>query len=375
MAQTTCVVLNKGQLAQLLEQLKSQEFQLVGPQVRDQAIVYDKLTGIQDLPQGWTEIQEAGKYHLKRSKDLKLFGFSHGPESMKRSFFQPLVPLFKARKKDGTFTVMKEPTSPVRRLAWIGVRACDLAAVQVQDQVLLQGNCHDPHYKQQRDRSQFVIAINCTQAGGTCFCASMGTGPQATHSFDLALTELLDDQGHRFVTTVGSPQGQEMMDLLAASPASESDVFQAKAAVEHTAQTMGRTLDTTGIHQLLFANQEHPHWQRIADRCLSCANCTMVCPTCFCTTIEDSMDLAEEHATRTQVWDSCFTSDHSYVHGGSVRNSTAARYRQWLTHKFASWIDQFGTSGCVGCGRCISWCPVGIDITQEIVAIRSSSQG
>ena len=77
-------------------------------------------------------------------------------------------------------------------------------------------------------------------------------------------------------------------------------------------------------------------------------------------------------AERWRKWDSCFTLDFSYIHGGSVRTSAAARYRQWLSHKLATWIDQFGSSGCVGCGRCITWCPVGIDITEEVAAIRAS---
>ena len=98
----------------------------------------------------------------------------------------------------------------------------------------------------------------------------------------------------------------------------------------------------------------------------------MVCPTCFCTTVEDHSDLAGETAERVRSWDSCFTLDFSYVHGGSVRTETQSRYRQWMTHKLASWIDQFGTSGCVGCGRCITWCPVGIDITEEAAAIRQT---
>ncbi|MBZ0254314.1 MAG: 4Fe-4S dicluster domain-containing protein, partial [Candidatus Methylomirabilis sp.] len=134
---------------------------------------------------------------------------------------------------------------------------------------------------------------------------------------------------------------------------------------------MGRSLNTDGVKELLYANAEHPRWAETAERCLSCANCTMVCPTCFCSTVEDVSDLSGEAAERRRKWDSCFTMDFSYLVGGSVRGSGAARYRQWMTHKLGSWIDQFGTSGCVGCGRCIAWCPVGIDITEEAEALRA----
>ena len=141
--------------------------------------------------------------------------------------------------------------------------------------------------------------------------------------------------------------------------------------VKQAAAKMGRTLDTTDIKELLYRNSDHPRWDDAARRCLSCTNCTLVCPTCFCTTVEDVTDLSGGLAERRRRWDSCFTMDFSYIHGGYIRPSIKARYRQWMTHKLASWIDQFSASGCVGCGRCITWCPVGIDITVETAAIRA----
>ena len=131
-------------------------------------------------------------------------------------------------------------------------------------------------------------------------------------------------------------------------------------------------METDGIKELLYGNPEHSQWDNVASRCLACANCTMVCPTCFCSTVDDGTSLDLREAWRDRRWDSCFTLEHSHMHSGPVRSSTKSRYRQWMTHKLASWIDQFGTSGCVGCGRCITWCPVGIDITEEVSAIRSS---
>jgi Fe-S-cluster-containing hydrogenase component 2 len=136
---------------------------------------------------------------------------------------------------------------------------------------------------------------------------------------------------------------------------------------------MGRSLEAAGLDKVLLAGLESPRWEATAARCLSCANCTMVCPTCFCTTVEDTTDLTGDHAERWRRWDSCFTLDFSYIHGGAVRRTTASRYRQWLTHKFATWFEQFGESGCVGCGRCITWCPAGIDVTEEARAFRTGS--
>ncbi|MBI3994646.1 MAG: 4Fe-4S dicluster domain-containing protein, partial [Nitrospirae bacterium] len=212
------------------------------------------------------------------------------------------------------------------------------------------------------------------QAGGTCFCVSMKTGPRATAGFDLALTEVLESGRHTFTVEAGTERGAEVLRDLPHTEATEKDRAAVERIVAATASQMGRTLDTTDIKNLLYQNLEHPRWDEVATRCLSCANCTMVCPTCFCSTVEDVTDLTGEHAERWRKWDSCFTSDFSYVHGGTVRPSVKSRYRQWMTHKLATWIDQFGTSGCVGCGRCITWCPVAIDITEEVRAIRETKK-
>ena len=155
-------------------------------------------------------------------------------------------------------------------------------------------------------------------------------------------------------------------------PATADDVAAADAVVARTAASMGREMPGDDVPALLMRNLEHPRWAEVAGRCLTCANCTMVCPTCFCTSVEETSDLTGQESGRTRRWDSCFTMDFSYIHGGSVRSSASSRYRQWMTHKLATWVGQFGTSGCVGCGRCITWCPVGIDITEEVRAIRDT---
>jgi sulfhydrogenase subunit beta (sulfur reductase) len=363
------VILSLAGLGSLLEALRQEGYQLIGPTVRDGAVVHAEIAGIEDLPVGWTEKQEAGTYRLGRRDDGALFGYSLGPQSWKQLFFVPRLRLFQARQKDGTFVVDAEP--PKRpKLALIGARSCDLHAIEVQDRTFLKGPFVDPDYAARRE-GVFVVAVNCGQAGGTCFCVSMQTGPRVTQGFDLALTELLDG-AHRFVVEIGTERGAALLANLDSQPADDGDCRRADEVVEKTASSMGRKLETEGIKELLYRNLEHPRWDNVAERCLSCTNCTLVCPTCFCASVEDVTDLSGDTAERWRRWDSCFTLDHSYVHGGSVRSATRARYRQWLVHKVASWIDQFGTSGCVGCGRCITWCPVGIDITEEVAAIRAT---
>ncbi len=322
-------LLSREGLGELLRRLRDNGYQLVGPTVRDGAIVHAEISGIEDLPIGWTEAQEAGTYRLKQRSDRAFFGYSVGPQSWKQLFFVPRLRLWKLRRKEQSFTVEQDATPPPR-LALIGARACDLHAIQVQDRIFLSGPHVDPDYAARR-RDVFVVAVQCGQAGGTCFCVSMKAGPKATSGFDLALTELFEP--HRFVVEVGTERGAEVLAVLDASPLSDADALAADAVSDATARSMGRQLDTTDIKELLYRNPEHPRWDDVAARCLGCTNCTLACPTCFCGTVEDTTDLSGETAERLRRWDSCFTLDHSHLHGGSVRASTRSRYRQWLTHK------------------------------------------
>ncbi|HLJ98532.1 MAG TPA: 4Fe-4S dicluster domain-containing protein [Streptosporangiaceae bacterium] len=346
----------------LIGVLSGQGFRVIGPVVRDDAICYDEIGSVADLPAGWTDEQEAGVYRLRRRDDLALFGYNVGPQAWKKFLFPASATLWRT---EGT-----EPEAGP--FAFLGVRSCELRAIAVQDRVFLGGAHQDQWYAARRDGA-FLIAVNCGQAGGTCFCVSMSSGPRATEGFDLSLTELLDETGHRFVVEVGSGRGA---DVIRAVPgwrlAPTSDEELSITLSERVAGQMGRAMPSADLRDLLLDNFEHPRWDDVAARCLSCGNCTMVCPTCFCFSVEDTSTLSGD-AVRERSWDSCFTLDHSYLHGGPVRASGKARYRQWMTHKLATWVDQFGTSGCIGCGRCITWCPVGIDITEEANAIAGES--
>ena len=356
-------------LQDLIDLLRRRGYCVVGPTLRDNAIVYDEVTALGDLPAGWTDHQEAGSYRLSRRDDEALFGYVVGPHSWKKFLHPERLRLWQARRQGDGISLI-EDAEPVPRFALLGARSCELHAMAIQDKVFMTAEHRDEDYSLRRENA-LIIAVNCGQAGGTCFCVSMQTAPHATSGFDLALTGILHGASHRFVVEAGSRQGDDILEELAHEEASEQDLTAAQAAVATARSQMGRTMDTAGIKELLQRNPNHARWDDVASRCLSCANCTMVCPTCFCTTVEDVTDLSGEHAERWRRWDSCFTLDFSYIHGGSVRKSSKSRYRQWMTHKLANWIDQFGSSGCVGCGRCITWCPVGIDITEEVAAIRA----
>ncbi|HEX6454867.1 MAG TPA: 4Fe-4S dicluster domain-containing protein [Trebonia sp.] len=351
-------MLERDGLDQLFGALRARGFRLVGPVLRDDAICYDDIESAADLPAGWTDEQAGGTYRVRRREDEALFGYNVGPQSWKKLLFPPSSRLW-------------PPEEGPEKFAFIGVRACELHAIGIQDKVFMGGRHPDPLYAARREGA-FILAVNCGQAGGTCFCVSMDSGPRATDGFDLSLTELT--AGQRFLVETGTERGGEIAAELGWRPAVTAETSAARAVTDATAAAMSKAMPEVDLRGLLLDNLEHPRWDDVAARCLSCGNCTMVCPTCFCFSVEDTSSLTGEDPERHRSWDSCFTLDHSYLHGGPVRASTRFRYRQWMTHKLATWIDQFGTSGCVGCGRCVTWCPVGIDITEEVAAIAADSR-
>jgi sulfhydrogenase subunit beta (sulfur reductase) len=353
-------------LQALIDVLIGDGFTVLGPTIAQGAIIYDEIRSVNDLPRGWTERQEAGQYRLERRQDEAYFGFVVGPHSWKRFLFPPVATVATA-DRNGSSWLMRTPAEDPPTYAFLGVRACELAAIAVQDRTFLSGSYVDPIY-QKRRQAALIVAVNCTQAAPTCFCTSMKTGPRCTAGFDLCLTEI--DGG--FVVEVGSDRGNEVFVRLPTQPVAQMELDDAETVRQQAVDQITRKLDTAEIRDLLLGNLDHPRWDDVAKRCLSCTNCTMVCPTCFCSSVVEVSDLTGDHVERQRQWDSCFNIDFSRMTGGVVRDDIRSRYRQWLTHKLASWHDQFGMSGCVGCGRCITWCPVGIDLTQEVAAIRES---
>lgn len=359
--------LPKEAFQSLLDALIARGYAVVGPTIDQEAIVYDRIEKVDDLPRGWTEVQGPATYRLERRDDDALFGYAVGPHSWKQFLFPSLATVAAADRTAAGWS-MSTPADDAPKYAFLGVRACELAAIRVQDRTFNEGPYVDPIYAARRKQA-LIIAVNCTQAAPTCFCTSMNTGPRVSNGFDLALTELPSG----FVVEIGSDLGAEIMAELPTQDVDDETLDRAAAARQQAVDQITRRMDTAGIRDLLLGNLEHPRWDEVATRCLSCTNCTMVCPTCFCSSVKEVTDLQGDHVERQRQWDTCFNFDFSYMNGGVVRNQIRSRYRQWLTHKLASWIDQFGVSGCVGCGRCITWCPVGIDLTEEVAAIRGTT--
>lgn len=375
------VVLDEAGLAGLLTALTKAGYKTIGPQVRDGAVVYDEISSISELPIGVSDEQDGGKYRLVAGTPGAFFEYVCGPTSWKKYLFPSNQKLWEAEKKGAGFVVTKTAEeSPA--YAFFGVRPCELAAIRLQDKVFGYDTTDVPHKEVYADSGYIVrrskaliIAVNCGRAGKTCFCCSMGGSPQAEQGagYDIVLTEVLEGRRHEFIAEAGSERGAALLDHVTHHKATDSDVRTAETVVARARRQMGRTM-VPEVASVLKKNLDHPRWESIAERCLTCGNCTMACPTCFCNTVEDTTDLTGEHTERWRMWDSCFSIDFSYIHGGSQRTKGKSRYRQWMTHKLSNWHEQFGSSGCVGCGRCITWCPVGIDITEEAKAIKYSGR-
>lgn len=361
-------------LQDVIDTLSGRGYTVVGPTVADGAIDFRPISSVTELPHGWGDEQDNASYRLRRRDDDAVFAFACGAQSAKPVLFPADELLWRSRTEPGhaaSTPDLDRPSDdePGPPYAFLGLRSCDLAAIRIHDRVLTGRQVTDTHYALRRDDS-ILIAVSCSDPAGTCFCVSMDTGPVPRHGFDLAITELYADGPHRFVVEVGTDRGAELLAHAASETATEADLAAASRVGAQAAQRMGRTLDDSNLKNILYDNADSAVWDDVASRCLSCTNCTLVCPTCFCTSVTDVSDLMGTMSERHREWDSCFSQEYSYIHGGSVRESTRSRYRQWMTHKLASWKDQFGTSGCVGCGRCIAWCPAGIDITAEARELR-----
>jgi len=356
------------ELAGIFNYLSAENYQNIGPKARDGAIMIEALSSFNDMAQGYHEEIEKGHYRINDKQDGSLFQYTVGPQSFKKYLNPARRKLWGAKKNGNGFKVIPEETTPPKMALW-GIRSCDISSIDILDHVFM-GDYENDWYRAARN-NLLVIAVGCTTCSSNCFCTSMGTGPMPENNYDLLITEVTGEN-HYFICETGSENGEKIANVLRFPKAKKEDVSEALNRVKQVEEKMSKRFNPEEAAVILKDNIESPHWDEVAKRCLSCANCTLVCPTCFCSSTEDVTDVTGDHTERWLRWDSCFNGDFSYLHGGNIRNTTKSRYRQWMTHKLSSWYDQFGSSGCVGCGRCITWCPVGIDLTEELLSIKST---
>lgn len=360
MSEPQSVFLPRGELQRLLDALQAGGRRCIGPVEREGALVFETVTSVEQLPAGVHDLQAPGSYQLTRDRSPRCFAWANGPQALKPETFAPEETLWRVECDEQG---LRFESASVERpgVAVIGARACDLAALALQEKHFRGNGVADPPFTARRE-AMFIVAVDCSFPADTCFCASTGDGPAAASGFDIAMSEL--DQG--FLLRTRSEAGRALVGALQLCAATPAQLQEVQEALARAAQGQTRQLPSRDLRNLLYERQEHPHWADIASRCLACGNCTAVCPSCFCSASEARAGLDGVQAEQVRVWDSCFNVDHSSLHGRPLRDDIGLRYRQWMTHKLAAWHDQFGRSGCTGCGRCITWCPVGIDLTAEI---------
>ncbi|MEL6890933.1 MAG: 4Fe-4S dicluster domain-containing protein [Actinomycetota bacterium] len=363
------------------------------PVVRADDLVVAPIRSVGALPVAWGSTSVPGEVTPMRRSDRARFGWALTSSSWKSFVHPPRIRTMtigrsaapgegpgdddRDGRRGGDAVPVSVTTRTSRRQALIGVRPCELAALDRLDTVL----SSEPIHRSLRDDT-FIAVVNCSTPASTCFCTSMDTGPHVegrTTSHDLEITELVGDDDPVYVVHSVSRAGERLLAALAAEDVGEAVEDHHLTSVgeqrDRAEAAITRRLDPDDVRHTLADAHESPHWSDVGDRCLACANCTSVCPTCFCTNLQDIDRLGESDVERWRTWDSCFGLEFSRVGSSPIRSSIASRYRQWMTHKLDTWHDQFGESGCVGCGRCIAWCPVGIDIAAEADALEAVGAG
>ena len=363
--------LDSGGLSAIIGRLLDQGHEVYGPRVEDDALRWRRIRSADDLPCGWKQELAPGRARLVPDGTGGRFHHWMCAEGLKAVLHLPVVRVMAARRENAAFRILDNP-APAGKFAFVGVRACDVAALGILDRVLLGDRYADDIYRSRRE-NLFLVAVHCLESAPTCFCASLGTGPRAKSGFDIALAEFSDGGETEYFAEAGSAAGLDLLEACGAQPAPPEMARMVEQGCARAAGSQKRSVNAHAAPALIDAVFDSPYWDSVARRCLACGNCTMACPTCFCVNYEDRSSLDGSEAERWRLWDSCFTQSFTYIHGGSVRTSVKSRYRQWLSHKLARWQAQFGTPGCTGCGRCIVWCPVGIDITQEFQELQAAA--
>lgn len=368
--------IKKDYLRLLFDRLRD-SYRIIGPRKENDVIILSEID-FNDIPAGYRDIQGPGTYRLNPPEsggERTTFSFSVGPDSFKRFLRPPHMERLFTFKKSKRGISINPSIKEEKPLAFVGARACDIAALKKLDKVFLEGVSRDTSYSALR-KDLLIIGVNCIYPGNNCFCHSMETGPELKDIFDIAITEL---DGY-FILEAGTAMGEKIMDGLPSEKINNNDIEAKNSAAEHCIKMMKKSVRLSELPRVIYRNLEHPRWSDIAGRDLECGNCTQVCPTCFCNSSFDYMLLqgiskkaTDISGVKVRTWDSCFSTNFARVHGGNFRPSRRARYRHWMSHKLAYSIEQHGSSDCVGCGRCITWCPAGINITEELKAIRKET--
>ncbi len=359
--------LSRNNFQSLIDYLVEQDYSVIAPTIKQDAIHYQPIHHIDEMVCSYHEQSSAGSYQLVKDQSGKYFNWSNGVSCLKPWFFKPHETLWQLNLNK-TPPQYQAIIPKEQKKAFIGVRACDLAALQLQDQHFLQDKYLHQQYHANRQQSIF-IAVHCAAPSTNCFCTSTEDGPECSQGFDIVMTEL--ESG--FILQGENTFSQKLIDHLPVETVSKQSWQEQDDILKRAKQKIQRAFNPEKVAKKLQQRLHDNIWQDIAEKCLACGNCTLVCPSCFCSKQGDEMPLAGNKVEHIQYWDSCFSEQHSYLGGIVIHQNIADRYKQWINHKLNWWFEQYGRSGCVGCGRCISWCPTGIDFFQQARALTENA--
>jgi len=343
----------------------------MGPTLRDGAIVPGPVNSSKDLPRGVHDLQSPGPTASCAKTTVR---YSDGPSvrDLGKTSTSPPARSCGAARSLATHWSFVNPI--VRMRSWQSSAHGPVTLLRCAYWTTFWKRVSIAIRDIRSGDSNFIAVVECASPADTCFCASMKSGPGIDEDFDVALTELNDELGHRFIARIGSPRGADVLSSVSTRPAKRTGPRGARTASRDGVARDESKPPFDEVANLLARNVEHLGGSTWPSGASPAATATSVCPTCFCSDVHDTTDTSGA-IERRRTWSSCFDLEHSYLHGGSVHESSSSRYRQWMTHKLSTWWDQFDSTGCVGCGRCIVWCPVGIDITEEVAAHRRARPG
>jgi sulfhydrogenase subunit beta (sulfur reductase) len=311
-------------------------------------------------------VERNGKYvfaRLDRWSDAVL-DYNRTILPPKKYFLPPRETLCAFQRKAG-YTPTSEDLD--KKIVLFGVHPCDIYGLNILDDVFA-GKFPDPYYRNRRDNVA-IIGIDCTP-DEHCFCRSM-RADFVDHGFDLFLYDI----GRYYLTFVGTARGDDMV-LAAGSlfePVAREDIDEYKARSESKRKAYRLDVEIRDLPEIFEMEYHAEIWEELGKRCLSCGNCSMVCPTCYCYDVVDEVELGSRDGKRARLWDSCLFSSHALVAGGeNFRKSRASRIKFRFYHKQRGFVAEYGRPSCIGCGRCIEACPVNIDIIEVLNMLRGA---
>jgi len=261
--------------------------------------------------------------------------------------------MFKYNKEGYTPELSNIPSRIV-----FGAHPCDIAGLNILDKLFTE-NFPDPYYIERRKKTA-IIGLSCLP-DEFCFCNETGTDT-VEEGFDLFLSETGTDF---YLVWIGSSLGDDLMRMaenLFSEDIAFEDIQKFTNWKKERAKKFKVNIDLTGMPSIFELSLNSKIWDKIGERCLACGSCSMVCPTCNCYDVKDTVELRECKGERNRCWDSCTLHEYSLVAGGhNFRANRSDRLRLWYTHKLESFIGAYGKPSCVGCGRCLVTCPVDIN--------------